>query len=157
MPRYTSILYVPTVSLSSGVAASQVLSATESIGVAEGGVLDSVQMYNLADITRGMTLYILGSSGGVGTESANFSPADSVAETFLAQIQFNSGKYVDLVNSLFQTKTDASTGQQGLGEYMANVSSSSNALLYAAIVANTSTNTKFTTGSLKFRFNFRHD
>lgn len=154
--RYSSFLYTPTISGSSGVAAGQVLSATESIGNPEGGgVLDSIQMYNLADVTRGVVMYLMGGSGSVGAESAAFSPADAVAQTFLARIEFNSGQYEDLVNSLFQTKTDQSTGQQGVGGYLRNASPSTDALIYCALTVN-STGT-FTTGGIKFRFNFRHD
>ncbi len=155
MRRYTSVLYQPVISGSSGVAAGEVLSITAAIGSNEGGVLDSVQFYNLADVTRGIKLYILGGSGSVGAISAAFSPADSVAETILAEIQFSSGDYIDLINSLFQTKNVHSTGQQGIGEYMANVTPSTDAQLYAAITPN-STGT-FTTGGIKLRFNFRHD
>ena len=155
MKRYSSILYTPIISGSSAVAAGEVLSITAAIGSAEGGVLDSVQMYNIADVTRGVRMYILGGSGSVGAISATLSPSDAVAQTILAYIPFNSGQYIDLDKSLFQTKTDASTGQQGIGAWLANVTSATDAQLYCALVVN-STGT-FTTGGLKFRFNFRHD
>ena len=154
MTRYSSILYTPVISGSSGVAAGEVLSITAAIGNTEGGVLDSIQMYNIADVTRGVKMYILGGSGSVGAISSAFSPADAVAETVLAYIPFNSGQYIDFDNSLFQTKTDQSTGQQGMGEYMSNVTSPTDAKLYCALTVN-STGT-FTTGGIKFRFNFRH-
>jgi hypothetical protein len=156
MARYSSILYAPVISGSSGVAAGQVLSITASIGNTQGGgVLDSVQMYNIADVTRGVVMYVLGSSGSVGAISAALSPTDAVAETILARIEFNSGQYEDLTNSLFQTKTNVSTGQQGIGGYLANATPPTDDLLYAALTVN-STGT-FTTGGIKFRFNFKHE
>ena len=155
MARYTSLLYTPTISASSGVATGQVLSATETIGSSEAGVLESIKMYNLDDGTRGVTLYLLGSSGSVGAESANFAPSDTVAATILTQIVFSSGDYVDLANSKAIFKS-AIAGDTGLGLWSENAASATDAVLYAAITVN-STGTKFTASGIKFRFDFRHD
>ena len=155
MTRFTSIYYTPTISGSSGVAAGQVLSATEAIGSAEGGELDSVQFYNLADITRGVTMYLFGANTSVGAESAAFAMSDTGVIHLLARIQFNSGSYLDFTNNLFQVKVQGDTGANGLGQWMQANVPSTDASLYAALAVN-STGTKFTTGSLAFRFNFKH-
>jgi hypothetical protein len=155
MTRYSTVLYTPIISGSGAVAAGEILSINAAIGSTEGGVLDSVQMYNLADVDRGIKVYILGGSGSVGLISGAFSPTDAVAQTFLGWIEFSSGVALDLDNSLFQTKTADSTGQYGIGEYMANLTPSTDASLYAAISVN-STGT-YTTGGIALRFNFRHD
>ena len=155
MTRFTSIYYTPTISGSSGVATGQVLSATEAIGSSEGGYLDSVQFYNLADITRGVTMYILGANASVGAESAAFAMSDTGAIHVLARIQFNSGSYLDFTNNLFQVKVQGDTGANGLGQWLRANSPATDNKLYAALTVN-STGTKFTTGSLAFRLNFLH-
>ena len=59
MEKYTVVNYTPTISGSSAVAAGQIVSATEAIGNAGAGWLDSVNLYNLCDKNQGFVLYLL--------------------------------------------------------------------------------------------------
>lgn len=156
MARYTSILYTPTISVSSGVAATQVLSATETIGSVEAGWLDSVLAYGLADITRGFTMYLYGANVSVGAESAAFAPSDTATDDLLTIINFSSGGWVDLTNNRFIMKSSAE-GDAGLGVWLQGTSPSTDAAIYCALIANTNTAIPYTANGLKFRFNFRHE
>ena len=155
MTRISRILYTTTMSTSGSVAAGDVYSDTESIGSAEGGWLDSIQAYNLADLTRGVTLYLYGANVAVGAESAAFTPSDTATDDLITVVTFSSGGWVDLTNNRFQVKS-AAKGDAGMGVWCQGSSPGTDAVLYAAIVANTSTSTQFTTGSFKLRFTFNH-
>ena len=154
--RYTSLVYTPTVSTSGSIAANEVISATEAIGSSEGGWLDSMYAYNLSDITRGFTLYILGANASVGAESAAFALSDTAAIHVLNRINFTSGGWIDFTNSLYQMKAWGDTGTQGLGQWIQASTPSVDSGLYAAVVANGTTSSQFGVGGLVFRFNFRH-
>jgi hypothetical protein len=139
------------------VAAADILSATEAIGSTEGGWLDSVHAYSLSDLTRGFLIYILGANASVGAESAPFAPSDTAAVHIVSRMNFVSGSWVDLTNSRYQMKAWGDTGTQGLGQWMQGTTPPTDPQLYCAIVANSSTNSQYSSGGLVLRFNFRHE
>jgi len=155
MTRYSVVSYTPTHSPCSGIAATRVFSATESIGSVESGWLDSVQMYNLADVKRGFVLYLYGANVSVGAELAAFAPSDTATSELLSIITFSSGGYIDLTNNLFQMKS-AAESDVGLGTWLQPSAPATDAAIYAALITPT-TGAKVGTGTLEFKFNFRHE
>ncbi len=154
MARYSVVDYTPTISGSSGVAAGQILSATESIGNVESGWLDSIIAYDLGDSKRGFTMYLYGANVSVGAESATFAPSDTATDDLITMVTFSSGGQLDLTNSVFYLKS-ASKADAGMGVWCQPSIPSTDALIYCALtVASTGT---CGTGSLQFKFRFRHD
>ena len=153
MTRYTVVDYTPTISGSSAVAAGQIISATEAIGSAGAGWLDSIQLYNLCDTTRGFALYLFNANVSIGAESAAFAPSDTATDNLLAIVTFSSGGYVDLTNNRFTLKS-ANAGDAGMGVWMQAAAPATDASIYAGMTI-ASTGTALTTGEIKLRFTFK--
>ena len=153
--RYAIVDYTPTVSVSSAVIAGDIISATEAIGNTRAGWLDTVNLYNLADVQNGFVLYLYNANVSVGAESAAFSPSDTATDNLLTIITFSSGGYVDMTNNLFIQKT-AADNDKGMGVYLEAAAPGTDASIYAAMTK-ASTGVAYTTGSVKLKFIFKED
>ena len=137
-----------------GLAAGDVLCATQSLGNTRAGVLESCELINLDDKTTGIILYFMSANASIGAEDAAFAPSDTAVVTFLTRLDFASGSWVDHTNSLYQVKTSAA-GDAGMGVYLKNDVSATNHLIYVGAVAN-ATGT-FTVNGLRLRVGLRYD
>ena len=155
MEKYTVVNYTPTISGSSAVAAGQIVSATEAIGNAGAGWLDSVNLYNLCDKNQGFVLYLFDANVSVGAESAAFTPSDTATDNLLTIITFSSGGYIDLTNNLFIQKT-AAAADEGLGVWLQAAAPSTDAQIYAAMTLHCS-GAGLTTGEIKLKFTLKND
>ena len=137
-----------------GLAAGDVLCATQSLGNTGAGVLESCELINLDDKTTGIILYFMSANASIGAEDAAFSPSDTAVVKFLTRINFTSGGWIDHTNSLYQIKT-AAAGDAGMGTYLISDAPSTSAAVYVGAVAN-ATGT-FTVNGLRLRVGLRLD